>query len=322
MRLKTIALILVFILLLPSVVSADGENVSSFGIGKSMISGGIAQAVVDFANGVMKDTGFQAGVVSGNNVSGSQTAIFALAAYQIDVFSNPIVKTKITESVNIFKSLSVIFLLLITLFVLLQTLAPETAAQITTAINGRPTYYQPSDIVEYVAYICFWFLGGVGILWAELEVNNYVTQGMMLDVLNQVSLSADNITLYVVMAFCYVVLLYFVAIRIIIIFYAASVWYLLGLVLAVRKTRWLGVLAFLYVSVQIFMQAIIVSVTTFVVQLVASGSIWFIPQTLMYGSLTLFLLGICIIIETWPILLQILKPSSMKAILYFGRYVL
>jgi hypothetical protein len=143
----------------------------------------------------------------------------------------------------------------------------------------------------------------------------------MLDVLNQIGLSSENLILYFVMCFCYLVLIYFVAIRMVIIFYSASMWYLLGLVLAVKRTRWLGVLVFMYISVQIFMQAIIVSVTTFVVKLVTSGSLWFIPQTLMYGSLTLFLLGLCIIIEIWPILLQILKPATMKSILYFARYV-
>jgi hypothetical protein len=100
------------------------------------------------------------------------------------------------------------------------------------------------------------------------------------------------------------------------------VWYLLGLVLAVKRTRWLGVLIFLYVSVQIFMQAIIVSVTTFIVKLVISGSLGWITATLIYGGLTLFLLGICIIIEFWPILLQILKPATMKSIVYFARFAL
>jgi hypothetical protein len=215
-----------------------------------------------------------------------------------------------------------LLLIVITLFILLQIYAPEVAGKIAGTINGKETYYTPRDILEYVAYIGFWFLCGPFLLWAELEINNYIVSSMMLDVLDQISLSSANVPLYLVMCFCYLCLLYFVAIRVIIIYYGASVWYLLGLVLAVKRIRWIGVLVFLYVSVQIFMQAIIVSVTTFIVKLVISGSLGWISSLLVYGGLTLFLLGLCIIIEIWPILLQILKPGTMKAIIYFARYAI
>jgi len=287
-----------------------------------MISGGLTQWALDIANGMLKGSGVQAGELNNSeNYSGEQVLIFGIAAYQIDVFSNPVVQNAVNETIPVFKYLAVLILILITLFILLQIYAPETAGKITGIINGRETYYEPRDIIEYVACVSFWFLCGPFLLWVELEINNYLTKSIMLDVLNQIGLSSENLILYFVMCFCYLVLIYFVAIRMVIIFYSASMWYLLGLVLAVKRTRWLGVLVFMYISVQIFMQAIIVSVTTFVVKLVTSGSLWFIPQTLMYGSLTLFLLGLCIIIEIWPILLQILKPATMKSILYFARYV-
>ena len=315
---KILPIILLIVVIFSFPAAAD-----SMETGQKMISGGLTQWVLDIANDMLAGSGFQTGELNNSeNYSGEQVLVFGIAAYQIDVFQNPVVQEAIGETIPIFKYLAVLLLISITLFILLQIYAPETAGKITGIINGRETYYEPRDIIEYIAYISFWFLGGPFLLWAELEINNFIVKSMMLDVLNQVSLSSDNIPLYFIMCFCYMILLYFVAVRIIIIYYGASVWYLLGLVLAVKRTRWLGVLIFLYVSVQIFMQMIIVSVTTFIVKLVISGSLGWITSTLVYGGLTLFLLGLCLIIEFWPILLQILKPATMKSIVYFARFAL
>ena len=316
---KILPILLLIILVFSVPAAAD-----SLDVGQKMISGGLSQWALDIANNMLfAGSGIHTGQLNNSeNYSGDKALVFGIAAYQIDVFNNPVVQKAIGATIPIFKYLAVLLLILSTLFILLQIYAPETAGKITGTINGRETYYEPRDIIEYIAYISFWFLGGPFLLWAELEINNYIVNSMMLDVLNQVGLSSDNLPLYFVMCFCYMILLYFVAVRIIIIFYGASVWYLLGLVLAVKRTRWLGILVFLYISVQIFMQAIIVSITTFVVKLVISGSLGWITATLIYGGLTLFLLGLCLIIEFWPILLQILKPATMKTILYFSRYAL
>jgi hypothetical protein len=310
------------ILLLILVLFSFPAAADSMDAGEKMISGGLTQWALDIANNMLfAGTGFHTGEVNNSgNYSGEQVLIFGIAAYRLDVFENPIVKDSITVTIPIFKYMAVFILILITLFILLQIYAPGTAAKITGTINGRETYYEPRDILEYLAYICFWFLGGPFLLWAELEVNNYIVSSMMLDVLDQMALSSDNVTLYFVMCFCYMVLLFFVAVRTIQIFYAASIWYLLGLVLAVKRTRWMGVLIFLYVSTQIFMQAIIVSITTFVVKLVISGSLGWIASTLVYGGMTLFLLGICLTLMFWPFIIQILKPGTMKTIIYFARF--
>jgi hypothetical protein len=295
----------------------------SMEVGQKMISGGLTQWVLDLANKMLDSSGFQTGELNNSeNYSAEQVLVFGIAAYQIDVFSNPVVQEAMGTTIPFFKYMAELLLIIITLFILLQIYAPETAGKIAGTINGRSTYYEPRDIIEYVFYIGLWFLGGPFLLWAELEINNYIVKSMMLDVLDQISLSSANVPLYFIMCFCYMLLLYFVAVRMIIIYYGASVWYLLGLVLAVKRIRWIGVLLFLYVSVQIFMQAIIVSITTFIVKLVISGSLGWISSLLVYGGLTLFLLGLCIIIEIWPILLQILKPSTMKAIIYFARYAI
>jgi hypothetical protein len=315
-KILPVFLLIIFVFSVPA--AAD-----SLDVGQKMISGGLSQWALDIANNMLSGSGFQTGQLNhSENYTASQVLVFGIAAYQIDVFQNPVVQEAIGTTIPFFKYMAVLLLIVITLFILLQIYAPETAGQITKSINGRPTYYEPRDILEYVAYIGFWFLGGPFLLWAELEINNYIVKSMMLDVLNQVSLSSDNLPLYFIMCFCYLLLLYFVAVRMIIIYYGASVWYLLGLVLAVKRTRWLGILIFLYVSVQIFMQAIIVSVTTFIVKLVISGSLGWISSLLVYGGLTLFLLGLCIVIELWPLILQILKPATMKTILYFSRYAL
>lgn len=312
------------ILLLTFILLSFPAAADSMEAGEKMISGGLTQWALDIANKMLfAGSGIHTGELNDSgNYSNEQVLVFGIAAYQIDVFNNPVVQEAIGATIPVFKYLAELFLIVITLFILLQIYAPETAGKIAGIINGRETYYEPRDIIEYIAYISFWFLGGPFLLWAELEINNFIVKSMMLDVLDQVSLSSANLPLYFIMCFCYFLLLYFVAVRMILIFYGASMWYLLGLVLAFKKTRWLGVLIFLYVSVQIFMQAIIVSVTTFVVKLVTSGGLGWTTSTLMYGGLTLFLLGLCIIIEIWPILLQILKPAVMKSIVYFARFAL
>jgi len=218
---KFIPILLLILLLCSFPAAAD----SPLDAGQKMISGGLSQWALDIANNMLfAGTGIHTGQLNNSeNYTGEANLVFGIAAYRLDVFENPVVQEAIGETIPVFKFLAEFLLILITLFILLQIYAPETAGNITKTINGRPTYYEPRDIIEYVLFISFWFLGGPFLLWVELEINNFIVQSMMLDVLNQISISSENLPLYFIMCFCYMVLLYFVAVRVVIIFYGASV---------------------------------------------------------------------------------------------------
>lgn len=153
---KILPIILLIVVIFSFPAAAD-----SMEAGQKMISGGLTQWVLDIANDMLSGSGFQTGELNNSeNYSGEQVLVFGIAAYQIDVFQNPVVQEAIGETIPIFKCLVVLLLILITLFILLQIYVPEAAGKITGIINGRETYYEPRDIIEYIAYISFWFLGG------------------------------------------------------------------------------------------------------------------------------------------------------------------
>ena len=80
-----------------------------------MISGRLTQWVLDIANDMLSGSGVQTGELNNSeNYSGEQVLVFGIAAYQIDVFQNPVVQEAIGETIPIFKYLAVLLLILIT----------------------------------------------------------------------------------------------------------------------------------------------------------------------------------------------------------------
>jgi len=242
-------------------------------MGEKMISGGITQTLIDFANKMLlAGTGVQGGELNdSSNYSDDQVLVYAVAAHQIDVTNNTVVHEANAQTIPIFKYMVIAILFVIVLFILSQEFAPGPAAKITEITHGSATYYQPGDIIEYFLYSAGWYLVGPVLLLAELEFNNFIVSGMVTGVLNQIALSSENAPLYIVICICYFAMLQFFAIRIVLIIYATIMWYFLGLVIAVKPVRWIGIMVFLYISTQIFMQAIVISVVTVVVKLAVGG---------------------------------------------------
>ena len=289
---------------------------------EKMISGGITQTLIDFANKMLlAGTGVQGGELNdSSNYSDDQVLVYAVAAHQIDVTNNTVVHEANAQTIPIFKYMVIAILFVIVLFILSQEFAPGPAAKITEITHWSATYYQPGDIIEYFLYSAGWYLVVPVLLLAKLELNNFIVSGMVTGVLNQIALSSENAPLYIVMCICYFAMLQFFAIRIVLILYATIMWYFLGLVIAVKPVRWIGIMVFLYISTQIFMQAIVISVVTVVVKLAVGDGLGWIASTLLYSGMTLVIIGISLIIAFWPVLLAIIKPSTLKAIVCFARY--
>jgi hypothetical protein len=206
--------------------------------------------------------------------------------------------------------------------VLLQVIKPDLAASITRITNGHATYYTPKDIFFFFVYNALWFLAAPSILLAELTLCNIILGNMDTSVLNQVVVSSDNLVQYFTLAVCAQGMRYYATIRLILIFYSVIIWYLIGVFFAFKRTRWLAAMYILYISVQIFSQVLIVSILTNTTQFVINGSMdWFVNM-LVYGGMTIIILGVCIISLTLPIWLELFKPGTMKTIVHYARYAL
>lgn len=279
---------------------------------KQSVSGGLDDWVTHQADNMISD----------NSTDKSDANIFSSSIHPVDVYNTTTIKKAADNSLFIFQFLVYFFLFVTTLFVLLQVVNPDVAASITTVTNGHATYYTPKDIFLFFIYNAVWFMVAPSILLAKIVLCNIILGNMDTSVLNQVIVSSDNLVQYYILAVCAQGMRYYASIRLILIFYSVVIWYLIGVIFAVKKTRWFAAMYILYISVQIFAQVLIVSILTNVIQIVLAGDMGFLVNTLVYGGMAILILGICIIALTLPIWLTLFRPNTMKMIIHYARYAL
>lgn len=302
----------IFLLLIPlfSVpVTADDGNDTQ--ILESVVAGGISKWVETTGSELYED----------NPVYGNVT--------ETNVFSpivNPVKLDQQTfadmdaEKETCYK-IGKVIIALITLFVLLQELKPGTAAEMVKFINGKATYYYPSDIFTYALKLGMWFACGFFVIILMILWNNDIVKGMDISVLNQVVVSSENMPNFITLGVGTKLLKYYFSVREIIIICAIKKWYFLGLILFWKRVRWVGILLLEYIAVQIFSQVILVFIlTTAVAYVIGGGMEWYYDMT-VYGGTSIFMLVIAFVAFTIPIWIKLFSPSTLRSIVGYARLI-
>ncbi len=298
----------------------DNSDMTS---GSLMVQHGIENTVLDNINKVFVSVGgLQLGSL--NDTDGkdsSQVAIFAIAAHTIDPTKDPAMMARITTMRDIYIYAILIFAAILALFLIYQILVPDESAKLLEDFTGNYTYIAPSDMVKYFLNTCGWLLFGPGILYASLQINNFLVEGQMLSVLDQVAFSSDSIGLYFTMGLLWFISIAFFAVRLVLIIIGAHVWIMYGLGFAFKKVRWAAILATTYQIVFIFAQFVIIWVCCIAVSYTASQELSWFSVSFIYLGLFLIVVQLEFIFCTWPVLLKLLSPQTLNTAIRLARYV-
>lgn len=309
---KLPCMVLFFLILIASASPAyaiDKENATSM-----IIADGFKFAAVNAGDDMVND-----GQLSEN---GSEN-VFAATIQTPDYYNDPNIKASTDNSKKIFKFSALVLLFILGIFCVYQEVFPTSAAEMSTHFNnGKQTYYQPKDIFSYGAKVGGWFVFGPAILICMLWSCAGILNKMDTSVLSQLVISSENVSSYLVFGVCAKGIKYYMALRELIITYAIIAWYLIGLVFAWKKTRWVGVLCMGYTAVQIYVQILIVAVLVVTVNRVYDGGISWASDMLALGAMVIGILWLCFTALFFPVVIKFLKPSAITKMVSYVRYAL
>jgi hypothetical protein len=303
--------------------TVNQENTDSIPAGKVMIKEGLEYLIVDNLNKVFIGVGgLQLGEVNTTiDKDASQVAIFAVAAHTIDPTRDPAMMATVATMRNIYINAILIFGAILALFLIYQAIDPDESAKIIDGFTGNYTYVAPFDMAKYYITTCGWLLLGPSILYASLSINNYLVQGQMLSVLDQVAFSSDNLILYMVMGVLWLVSIAFFAVRLVMIILDVYIWIFYGLTFAFKKVRWVGVLITAYQIMFVFAQFAIIFVCCLVVSYATSQELAWYSVSFLYLGMFLVVVSMEFLFITWPVLWKLLSPSTFTTIIRLARYV-
>lgn len=301
------------------VYAADGAMQA----GEEMIINAVSRLIVEFANDMLTGLG---GVNTGQlndsgNYSGEQVAIFAVVAHSIDPTQDPVILEEVEKTKMVYIWGMKFFALLLAAFLLFQQVWPSKASEAVGVFRGQPGYVTIDEMAEYFIIVGLWFILGPALLYGSLWLNNYLTQSLTLSVLDHVAFSSENAGFYGVMVGLWSVMSGFFAERIVIILLAVKAWYLLGLLLAVKRIRWLGVISVPYTIGFVFSQFVICWIVVSVVMYTETNGTGWMGSGFMYLGMFLVIFGVGVIFVLWPLLVKLVAPSTFKTIITVARYI-
>lgn len=305
----TFLLLLLLIATASPVYAIDKGNATSI-----IIANGFKVAAVSAGDDLVND-----GQLSDNGTED----IFGAAIQTPDYYNDPEISTSVNKSKEIFKNAALILLLLMGIFCAYQEIFPTSAAEFSTHFNnGKQTYYQPKDIFSYGGKVGGWFIAGPAILLFMLWSCAGIINKMDTSILSQLVISSENVSSYLVFGICAKGIKYYMALREFIITYAIISWYLIGLVFAWKKTRWVGILCMSYTAVQIYIQVLIVAVLVVTVNRIYAGGLSWASDMLSLGAMVIGILGMCFFALFFPVIINLIKPSVIKKAVSYVRYAI
>jgi len=306
--LQFLLFLVVVISLTPIQANASDENQTE--VLQVVVSGGIDTWVKGFGEGLVKEA-----PISENGA----VDVFAPIVAPVDLNGSVESQAEMEANKAIALDVARIVLMFISLFVLLQELKPNEARKLAKYVDGEGSYYYPKDIIKFALIVGAWFAFGALYLDIVSLLNNDIMSDMDTGVLNQVVVSSENLANYLTLGLCTKLLTFFMSIRWDILVYSKEHWFFLGLILAVKKSRWAGILYLKYVTVLIFVQALIVSILTSSVSNVLSSDGHWISDMGHYAGTSILLLIIVFIAFTLPLWIAILSPKTLHFIIGMAR---
>ncbi|HIH75145.1 MAG TPA: hypothetical protein HA306_08265 [Methanosarcina sp.] len=291
--------------------------------GEEMITNAISKLIIDFCNDMLAGMG---GVYTGQlndseNYIGEQVAIFAVAAHSIDPTQDPVILEEVEKTKQVYIWGMKFFGLLLTAFLLFQQMWPSKASEMVGTFRGQPGYVTVDEMAEYYIIVGLWFILGPALLYGSLYLNNDFTQSLTLSSLDHVTFSSENVGFFAIMTGLWTVMSGFFATRIVLILIAVKLWFLLGLVMAVKRIRWLGTLTIFYSLGYVFSQFVIVWTVVSVIMYLESHAMGWAASGFLYLGMFLFIIGEGLFFVFWPPILKLLSPSSFKYLITLARYV-
>lgn len=192
-----------------------GGNVSVIEPGVDMVKEGLNSFIYSLGDSMMNLQSNGSTNVTNRDTSGGM--IFNMLSYNIDPFSMPWVQEWWQTSLIFFVVIAILYICMGGAMALLQTINPSMVQRLTWLENGIGGNFKLKEWMgNVVLSLVFPFLTYFG-LYAILQLSEVVTQLLSQTALDTLPPSAENIVVYLFMAFTFMLLSIIMSIRTIVI---------------------------------------------------------------------------------------------------------
>jgi hypothetical protein len=307
-----ISVLFLFFFVCPAGAAEDSDSIVLQGV----ISGGLDNWVTGIGDGLIKDNTLQV-----NNET-ERIGIFDSIVEPIPYASEEYLREKSGDSMPLCVLLSKIIVLMTALACLLQIVAPGVAAGVTSFFQGQATYHDPKEVLITARNLVLWFACGPGLLLGMYFLCNSLMSNIDTSALDQVVISSENMINYLFFGITAKGVKIYMAVRSIVFLEVSEYWWVFGILISIKKTRWVAILGLEYLAIQVFAQPLIVTVLTNIVAFTLSGRLAaFGPDMLIYGCCTMLIFDICFLAATAPIWIKVLSPSTIRTVIVFAKYL-
>lgn len=302
---KFIVLLLLFIYISPVVLADDG-TFDPLQSGANMVTTGIGNVFTKAAD-LCFSLGFNATTEEMNiheHYGYAVNAVYLMSTIDYNPLNNSFVK-------DIMVKTAVIGLFLIIFYIFLGAITVNLSG-VDSSINYRKVgilgngYAHP--INEYAITImkaCLLMIFGYAIIYFSITIESIFTKLLMIQILDRITPTTQNIVMYCMMALCYLIMSLVIAYRLLIIsLFAAGYMIIVGLY-CFGITRESAISCFWYFEKMLFLRTIIVGITVLGVGIISTvssniapigaiiglvaGDVYLYLQSLMYAALILIL---------------------------------
>jgi hypothetical protein len=280
--------------------------------GKKMIKDALTEAPRDAANKMLSEN---YGVTLGNlsdeaNYTPSQKMVNSIAAAEQHPKNVSWVVEEQKSDYMTYILVSVILLIWVAGYFFLQKIAPEQAGKITEALSGAEQFLGYGLYVKTLVLLIAIPTLLPFALDYSITLEQGLTDGIMHDSLEYISLSTENIPLYFFQAISYTLSGVFFLARIQLINTVYAKVLILGLVLAIPWDfiRYLGVMVLLYFETALFMRPLVLWIAAVTVKTVhgMSNADAFLIAPQLYGTMTIVTVIIVFLATCWPLIYVII----------------
>lgn len=283
---QLVAWVVIIILISIQPVSATLDPADA---GAEMVKKGINSFIIGIADNLY-DAGMGIHNTSVTNKT-STNAIFAVATYTYDPFKSENVQNMQAMSAVIFLILMILYIFLGAIGVVVTRFIPQLTTSLSFVL-GRNAYGQyVSNLATGMCVALFIYI----VLRFILTLNYVLTHLIIVDILESVAPSIDNVVLYFMMAICYFFMNVFFAWRMLIIGIVVAFALVFGVMLVYDSTKYIARGVFSYFTAMVFMQAIICGATSVGVKIIQAAGFPQDSQVVMYLALILLLIIISLL---------------------------
>jgi hypothetical protein len=279
-----------------------------------MIAGGIDSWIINQCDSALKTSmGVQMGNVSNlSDASSMERLTVSIATYEQNPYQVSWIRDEAKADYVIYYLSGLVILIFVAILFYAQIVWPEAVGSTTELLLGYEKFFNYKDYIKTLALLIILPTALSFLLSYSIDLEQAISEGIMIDGLQYIQASNHNIILYIIQAISYLCALLFVYLRVLLINITCAKVLIIALVLCIPwdGIRVFGALTLAYFFTALFMRPVMLWITAMSVKMAVSATAD--QAALIYCCSLLAVFVVCVIATLWPVIYLTIKILTSR----------